>query len=759
MDSNKAPGSGGTALESAPARNSPFVTAGALSLPAPAANAAPPGPAGIDDAPSLASLLQALRRRWLLAVTVATVGAALTIGAVLVVMPPKFQAEVRLHVASRSDTGLLGAHAGETEFVIYKNNLPSLLKAPLNLSSALNQKIAPTKLARDLSIVRERGTGAIDWLDKSIKTDYNLGPEILRVTLGADRGDEVADLLNAIVRTFLEDLEQQEKAKAQARVETLRKNQEELEQELSRNRRQLVEREKAHNLPNAAEVANRLAIATGRLQTVETQLIKTRLDQTEVKQQHASCIARQQNVEIVPASDDELRDWMAKDPRFQPLFQELFKAEKDLSEAERVSPNGSGPYRERRERLKRNLDSRMEEFRPELEKAWRTKLGQELKAAELVHAERLRVLDKQIGELDQLLRQAREEVTRLQPGIQNVPAEILSLRDKIGSMERANGKVAEEIIVLRANASKTRVTLLQQANPPQEKDVSRQLKFGGAGAFGMFGLLLIGVAFVEFRSRKVNSADEVTRTLGITVVGAIPPMPDKARKPISDGASPADLYWQNRLVESIDAIRTMLLHTARHDDLRVIMIGSAVGGEGKTSLASQLAASLARAWKRTLLIDGDLRNPAIDKVLNLPLDPGFSEVLRGEVQPGEAIRATAVSRLWAMSAGHWDAHAVQALAQDQVRDMMATLKEQYDFIIVDSSPVLPVADSLLLAERVDGVLFSVMRNVSRLPAVWAAQQRLQSLGIRTLGAVIIGDQGKSYGAGSYYQYAQTPVGK
>jgi capsular exopolysaccharide synthesis family protein len=185
------------------------------------------------------------------------------------------------------------------------------------------------------------------------------------------------------------------------------------------------------------------------------------------------------------------------------------------------------------------------------------------------------------------------------------------------------------------------------------------------------------------------------------------------------------------------------------------MVTSAGGGEGKTSLASQLAASLARAWRKTLLIDGDLRHPAVHKLFNQPLEPGFSEVLRGEVGVHDTVRPTAISRLWAMSAGHWDSHAVQALAQEGVRSLFGQLKEQYDFIVVDSCPVLPVADSLLLGQHVDSVLFAVMRDVSRAPALYAAQQRLEGLGVRTLGAVMIGADGDVAATSYTYQAAPT----
>jgi capsular exopolysaccharide synthesis family protein len=188
----------------------------------------------------------------------------------------------------------------------------------------------------------------------------------------------------------------------------------------------------------------------------------------------------------------------------------------------------------------------------------------------------------------------------------------------------------------------------------------------------------------------------------------------------------------------VDAIRTLLLHTAQTDALRVIMITSANGGEGKTSLASHLAASLARAWRKTLLVDGDLRNPGAHRLLDVQAEPGLSEVLRGEAELEDVVRPTPISRLWIVPAGQWDTHAIQALAQKDVRTLFDKLKKQYDFVILDSGPVLPVADSLSLAQHVDGVILSVLLDVSRAPAIHAATQRLAALGVRVLGSVVAG---------------------
>ena len=122
----------------------------------------------------------------------------------------------------------------------------------------------------------------------------------------------------------------------------------------------------------------------------------------------------------------------------------------------------------------------------------------------------------------------------------------------------------------------------------------------------------------------MDSADEVPVELGLRVVGTLPMLPSRASRggTIARRETEKDRYWQNLMLESVDATRTMLVHAARTGSHRVVMITSAVGGEGKTSLASYLATSLARSGLRTLLIDADLRSPSIHRLFDLPLARG-----------------------------------------------------------------------------------------------------------------------------------------
>jgi Mrp family chromosome partitioning ATPase len=117
-----------------------------------------------------------------------------------------------------------------------------------------------------------------------------------------------------------------------------------------------------------------------------------------------------------------------------------------------------------------------------------------------------------------------------------------------------------------------------------------------------------------------------------------------------------------------------------------------------------------------------------------------------------------VANLDLVTAGACDRRAVEALAQEDLGAVFDRLKGGYDFVVVDVCPVLPVTDALLVGQHADAVLFSVLRNVSRLPAVYEAQQRLTALDIRTLGAVMVGEVVRTYGVERYVAGVKGTVG-
>jgi capsular exopolysaccharide synthesis family protein len=695
---------------------------GALTLPSIVSLAGSDGPGaapGLKTSPTLPMLVQALRRRWFLDGFLASLGAAAAVAVLWFVVPPLYTASARLQVASRAPGRVLTHNDDETDFTLFKQNQVAIVTSAPILGAALNKDEV-----KGLRLVRDQ-VNPIPWLEKALKVDFLVSPEIMRVSLSGREPDELAPIVNAVVDTYVHEMEAREQGKRAVLLTALKKNQQ-LEES------KLRERQKALRI-----LEQNLGLEDG--PTTQTKLAENLKELAQLKKEHRELQLRINEARAI--SLNQVEEHAKQDPSVLELVKRRAHVQKTIAEIRRTAQPQfqaellEGPTREL-EALEKAYQAALNELRPTIEKELRAQGDH--RVADLQRVETGIVAD---------MRRLEEETTR----IKRATVEVDAARRAIQQTETALDELGRQIAALGLEpALGTRVSQLQAASIPQTRDMTRALLFGGAGGMGAFGLVLFGVALIEFRARRINTVEEVVQGLGLPSLGTLPKLPPRARRPLPAGADGKQLYWQGVMNEAVDAVRTLLLHAARSETLQVVMVTSAVGGEGKTSVASHLAASLARAWRKTLLIDGDLRNPAAHKLFDLPLEPGLSEALRGEVSFGDAIRPTPLSRLWLMPAGNWDSHAVQALAQDGVKAQFSQLKQQYDFIIVDSCPLLPVADSLVLGQHVDAVVFSILRNVSRMPAVNAAHQRLSALGIRTLGAVVIG--ARADGSSVTYQY-------
>jgi capsular exopolysaccharide synthesis family protein len=239
------------------------------------------------------------------------------------------------------------------------------------------------------------------------------------------------------------------------------------------------------------------------------------------------------------------------------------------------------------------------------------------------------------------------------------------------------------------------------------------------------------------------------------VLGVLPSIRGRAFRRVRGGKGPAVL--KALMAERIDGTRTALIHTTAIAPPRVVMVTSAEPHEGKTTTSSQLAASLARSGRRTLLVDADIRNPGIHRVFELPQDPGLSELLRGETERDAAIHPTRTANLWLMPAGRCDLRSVQALSSSFLGTTLAALSVQFDYVVIDAGPVLKVTDPLLVGQHVDAAIVSVLRDVSKVPRVYEAVERLRSVGITVLGSVVNGVKDDVARHGVELLMAETPA--
>lgn len=216
------------------------------------------------------------------------------------------------------------------------------------------------------------------------------------------------------------------------------------------------------------------------------------------------------------------------------------------------------------------------------------------------------------------------------------------------------------------------------------------------------------------------------------------------------------------VAEALRTIRASLLLSSVDDPSKVIMVSSANQGEGKTTISANLAVSLAQADYKTLLIDGDLRQAAMPTLFNEdPRGPGLTECLSGQAGPGSLLKTTPVQNLMLLGAGTQPPNPAELLGSRRLGDLIAELSKLFDFIIIDSAPILPVADSLMLSQHVDSVILVARSDTSVKSSVLEASQRLRRVKARLAGVIMNGYWDRSFAAESdsnYYVYPKAANG-
>jgi capsular exopolysaccharide synthesis family protein len=282
--------------------------------------------------------------------------------------------------------------------------------------------------------------------------------------------------------------------------------------------------------------------------------------------------------------------------------------------------------------------------------------------------------------------------------------------------------------------------------------MSKKKSLTSAAGFGALGLVFLVISVVEFHARRITDPKDLTQTLGLELIGTLPAMP----KPLLKFGSPARsrmLVWNNALIESVDNIRSILLHAPEGEQQKVLMIVSATAGEGKTTFACQLAGSLARSGRKTLLIDCDIRRPRAHQLLQVQNSLGLSELLTDtDLRPETVIQEAGDPNLFVIAAGHMTEEALQQIARDGAASLFAAMRKEFDFVIVDSSPMLCVADSSSIGKNVDGAILVARQDISRVPVVGVACERMELLGMPLLGSVMVGVRSNLSGYGYSYDY-------
>jgi len=705
-----------------------------------------PIPPKAKTGPTPAGMLHALKRRWVLATFLGGLIACAAAAAVWTLMPTgKHQGKALVRL--RQKTSELGK--SQEDFDAFRRDQMVILRT----RDLITRTLAEPSIA-SLETVKT-SDDPVRWMEEGL-TVKDVSPTTLAVALPGDSPDDLKLILDMLVKKYIDDATSYDR---RTRDDQMRK----LEALADKLKGDILSKERAIQLMIEANNSAGGDGAQAKQARMQQELAKLDADvfatQKEIQELETKITVLQKKVDAKRYDLDplELASVVNADPRISALLSEKMKLQFTMGREREIASLKDGDplpptileLQTRIETTDKQIAASRKAVEPEVaqmmgkigEQQLKNKIADDkdkLEAARALYANRCDYRDKFQKGMTQAFKgdfQANTLLKELEPQ-----------REALNTIERQRVQLQIE------KDMDARVSLIESPFVQMNLNAKQKMLLAVGAAVLSFALVIVVIGFLEWRTRRVDSVDQVVSELGLRVIGTVPSFPNKASLKAADAHGNAN--WRFALSESINSTRTMLLHSARAQSMQVVMVTSATQGEGKTSLASQLGTSMATAGMRTLIVDCDLRNPSIHKLFDLGLQMGVSEVLCQEVDASDAVQPTTVPNLWVIPAGQCSTRVITALAQGHpLETLFNRLRGQFDFIIVDSCPVLPVADALLIGQHVDGVVFSIMQDISQLPKVLVASEKLQQLNVPLLGAVVNNVSGGS----AYYAYGYNYV--
>ncbi len=342
------------------------------------------------------------------------------------------------------------------------------------------------------------------------------------------------------------------------------------------------------------------------------------------------------------------------------------------------------------------------------------------------------------------------------------------------------GRMKEADLV--AGLRSTNITLVDPARVPSRPAKPNVLIFGAASVAGGLLFGICGALFRDATDTRIQDLGEMELLFAEASIGLLPFHDATAeRKRIGEKTQwwvAADTSLATRMAsnatiaatepraaytEALRVLCTSLMQGNNGSPLgQVILVTSSVAGEGKSMLSANLAIAYAQRGKKVLLVDGDLRTPVLHERLSLDSKRGLSSLLSADVLgvPSSATQnpLPGLPDLHVLPAGPLPDYPAELLASDGMATLVRTSRKDYDYVIIDGAPILPVTDSALLSRYADFIMVVARHNVTDRRSLERTCQTLRSQGVRQLGLVLNGVKTSSDAQYRYYGYKQLHQG-
>lgn len=282
-------------------------------------------------------------------------------------------------------------------------------------------------------------------------------------------------------------------------------------------------------------------------------------------------------------------------------------------------------------------------------------------------------------------------------------------------------------------------------SPNRKRDISSGVTMG----------LLLGVIFafiLEYLDSTVKTAEDIELYVRLPFLGYVPSARREAKNE-QDIDVIAHKSPRSRIAEAYRSVRTSIIFSTPEDrPLKTILITSTSPQEGKTTVSINLGIVFAHANEKTVIVEGDLRKPRIAKSLGIENDVGVSSYLTGNKELDQVIKSTAIPNLFVIPSGPKPPNPSELLISAKTNQFIAELQKRFDRILIDSPPTFSVADSVILANKVDGVIDIIRSGFLNIDIILRGRQRLSEAKARILGVILNNVDVKREDSYYYYHY-------